>query len=85
MLYRIYTEDKNPEKIEAIVSHRFPGFTLSKAEGFWRFQKENSLIIEVVIEEKDDPLISDLAREIKEANEQESVLIQRIANKSWLV
>lgn len=84
MLYRIFTEQINLHKIEKIVSKFFEGFTLIKSEGFWRLQKENSLIIEIVTSEQDQK-ITDLAKLIKQANNQESVLIQRINNNQWLV
>ena len=84
MLYRIFTENKNLETIEKIVSKYYEGFTLVKGQGYWRLQKENSLIIEIVTDDT-DKLISDLALEIKKANKQEAVLIQKIANNQWLI
>ena len=84
MLYRIFTENKNLKEIEAIVSKYYEGFTLLKSEGFWRLQKENSLIIEIVTDDS-DKLIEDMAKEIKTANNQEAVLIQKIKNNQWLV
>ena len=84
MLYRIFTERKNEAEIEKIVSKYYEGFTLVKSEGFWRLQKENSLIIEIVTEDS-DKLISNLAKEIKANNNQQAVLIQKIKNNQWLV
>ena len=84
MLYRIFTEDINQGEIEKIVSKYFPGFTLVKGEGFWRLQKENSLIIEIVTEDTDE-LINQLASEIKSLNSQEGVLIQKIHNNQWII
>jgi len=84
MLYRIFTERKNEEEIEKIVSKYYEGFTLIKSEGFWRLIKENSLIIEIVTEDS-DKLINDLAKEIKAANNQEAVLVQKINNNQWII
>ena len=84
MLYRIFTENKNHKEIEKIVSKYFEGFTLIKSEGYWRLQKENSLIIEIVTDDT-DKLINDMAGEIKKANNQEAVLIQKIRNNQWLI
>ena len=86
MLYRIFTEDipENRHAIESIIGKYFEGFTLVKSKGFWRLQKEDSLIIEIVTDDT-DALISQLAREIKTANSQEAVLIQKIKNNQWLV
>lgn len=84
MLYRIFTEDKNKHQIEAIVNKYYPGFTLYKGEGFWRLQKEKSLIIEIITEEHETK-INKIAKEIKKVNKQEAVLVQKIKNNQWLV
>ena len=83
--FRIYTEDKNQEKIEEILSKHFQGFTIYKAEGYWRLQKENSLIIEILGESEAIKRINQVAMEIKKANDQQAVLVQRIKNSNWLV
>lgn len=84
MLYRIFTEDKNQATIESILNKYFEGYTLYKADGFWRLQREQSLIIEIITEDI-DRTITELANEIKTANGQEAVLIQKIKNHQWLV
>jgi len=84
MLYRIFTEDKNQQTVEQIISDFYPGFTINKAQGFWRLQKEDSLIIEIVTEDE-DAKINAIAKRIKAANEQEAVLVQKIRNHQWLV
>jgi len=84
ILYRIFTENVNQDKIEQIVNRYFYGFTLIKSDGYWRLQRENSLIIEIVTDDTDN-LINQLAREIKDTNDQEAVLIQKIKNNQWLV
>ena len=83
--FRIYTEDTNKDKIERILSNHFDGFTIYKAEGFWRLQKEKTLIIEILGESEIVTKINSVAREIKSANNQESVLVQKIKNNNWLV
>ena len=84
MLYRIFTEDKNKKQLEKIISKHFEGFTLYKTTGFWRLQKEKSLVIEII---EDIPVdrINNLAKDIKKANKQEAVLVQRLQNNNWLV
>ncbi|MBA7466231.1 hypothetical protein ES707_01408 [subsurface metagenome] len=84
MLYRIFTEDKNQDQIEKLAAKHFTGFTLVKGQGFWRLQKENTLIIEIVTDDV-DAKINSLAREIKSVNAQEAVLIQKIENNQWLI
>ena len=85
MLYRIYTENKNPKTIEKIASKHFEGFTIFKAKGFWRLQKENSSILEIEAPKIKKAKINKLAKEIKEANNQEAVMVQEIKNHAWLI
>ena len=86
MLYRIFTEDikENREAIEKAVCKQFEGYTIIKSEGFWRLQKEKSLIIEIVTEDS-DARISKIAKDIKAVNSQEAVLVQKIKDNQWLV
>lgn len=83
MLYRLLTENKNQTAIEKILTKEFSEFTIYKAEGFWRLQKENTLVIE--IETTDLGKINKVAKNIKIANDQEAVMVQEIKNKAWLV
>ena len=85
MFYRILTENVGKDKIEKIIAERFEGFTLYKAEGFWRLQKEDSLVIEIEAEIAAESKVNEVARAIKSANHQEAVMVQRINNNSWLV
>ncbi len=85
MLYRIYTENKNQKAIEKIVSKAFEGFTIYKAKGFWRLQAEKSLIIEITTPGIDREIVNKIAKDIKKANKQESVLVQEIKNNNWLI
>ena len=80
MLYRIFTENKNHKALEKLVGEYFDGFTLIKSQGFWRLQKENSLIIEVITEDTQSKLEM-LCRDIKLLNRQESVILQKIQNE----
>ena len=47
MLYRLFTENKNYDQIEKLVSESFDGFTLIKTDGIWQGESEHSLIIEI--------------------------------------
>ena len=91
MLYRIYTENKNREQVEAIVARRFSGFTISAATGYWQGQREDSLVIEVIPPESlrypelAGNNIQGIAEDIQALNQQESVLIQQVECESWLV
>lgn len=85
MIFRISTKNKNQEAIEKLAGKYFEGFTILKADGFWRLQKENSLVIEVDTGLGDKEKVNQLAIEIKTLNQQEAVLVQEIKNNSWLV
>jgi hypothetical protein len=85
MLYRIITEDKGIPKlrleIEQAVSKYFDGFTvIDSAIGFWRGDRENSVIFEISNEDSTDvsKRIHKVASLIKEINKQEAVLVQCI-------
>jgi len=84
-LYRIFTQDVNRSTVEKIVAKHFPGFTLIKADGYWKLIREGTLIIEIEAPDVERAQVEAVATEIKEANAQESVLIQKIENSSWLV
>ena len=84
MLYRIFTENKNHRQVEKIINKYFSGFSILKSNGFWRLQREKSLIIEIVTSDT-DKLINDLAGEIKKLNKQEAILIQKINNNQWFI
>lgn len=79
MLYRIYTEDKNRETVivPTILKH-FTGCTLTSATGYWKLQAEPSVIIEIICQPEDWPKIRVICENIRQINEQESVLIEEV-------
>lgn len=83
MLYRILTEDKNREQVLKLVARYLLGATVMQGRGLWREQWENSLIIETT--DADYEAVVRLAVGIKTLNRQESVLIQQIDCKSYLI
>ena len=81
MIYRLYTEDKNRKEIEKIVSKYFDGFTVFTAKGYWEGKSENSLVIEILIEQHffgEHLIIYEICKEIKALNDQESVLVVKL-------
>jgi hypothetical protein len=73
-LFRIYTENKNYERvILPLLDTAFDGFTCYRGEGYWRGEKEPSLLIEVYTNNRH--LIHAIAERIKHHNKQEAVLI----------
>jgi len=88
MLYRLITEDKNRQNIIDIIKRHFDGFTLISATGCWQGTVEHSLIIEICYDVQSyqiEPKINVVAREIKELNNQQSVLIQKIEVGIYLI
>lgn len=76
-LYRIYTEEKNRAEVEAVTGDYFPGFTVFTGIGYYKGNKEFSMVIEIIGNDtkKDFEKIVTLAEYIKTVNCQESVLI----------
>ena len=86
MLYRILTEDINQEQVQKIVDSYYQGYTMYKAQGFWKGIKENSLIVEIISEAQNElDNVRALASKIKDYNHQEAVLVETIANHSEFI
>jgi len=86
MLYRIFTEDvkENHETLTELITKFYEGFTILKGQGYWRLQPENSLVIEIVTIDE-DAKVKKLAAAIRDANDKECVLVQRIENSQWFI
>ncbi len=84
-LYQIYTEDKNRYTVQHIVSREFQGFSIINASGYYKGEREDAVIIEIIgdCSIDDDACVLRFELEkvrrvsqiIKEHNEQECVLI----------
>jgi len=84
-MFRICTENVNQDEIAKIVGKKFDAFNLVTGVGFWKGQKENSLTIEIVGDDIKIDDINSIATEIKNVNNQDAVLVQKIENKNWLI
>lgn len=71
--YRIYTENKDKNWIEELLSIGFDGFTIIKTDGYWKRTHESGL--EIVIYTANTNLIRAMADRIKHHNSQEAVLV----------
>jgi hypothetical protein len=71
MVYKIYTQKF--ANVPEIVSRYFEGFTLFEGKGYWKGEGEESLVVEVVTGDRAN--VYAMAREIKEVNKQECVLV----------
>lgn len=91
MLYRLFTEDSPAYRhnVIAIVSRWFDGFTLIPCVGHYKGQPENSVIVEIAVSDREsrnpDRIIQDIAAEICRRNDQECVLVQRIATAATMI
>ena len=83
MFYRLYTEDKNRDKLIGLISESFQGFTIIEALGYWEGKPEKSLIIEIAM--ANDWSIKELTADICKMNEQTCVLVSKIETENSLI
>ena len=72
---RIYTENKNIQRIQELADESFEGYTMLEGIGRWERQNEKSLVIEVIGNKSRMMDASLIANDIKQVNEQQAVLI----------
>jgi hypothetical protein len=58
-----------------LVDYYFESFTVYRTDGFWQGNKELSLCIEIIHENRTAEIVKELARDIKKLNSQEAVLL----------
>ena len=75
ILFKIYTEDVDREKIERICSEELESFTITTGTGYWHYRRENCIVIDVVGREADRKAVLKTASRIKTKNNQESVMV----------
>lgn len=86
MLYRIYTEDNNRCKVEAIVAKYFEGFTVVSGTGFWKLQREQVIIIDILGDSaKCFNKVNSICEEIKTLNNQEAVMVFTVEGTGFFV
>jgi len=77
MLYRLYIGSNNQthqveeEKLKAVVSKYFQGFTVIHSEGYWMGTKEESRIVEIQTDNKEQVLKA--VQELKAVLAQEAI------------
>ena len=89
-MYRILTQRKNVEIIKKqILDPKFESYGILNAEGCWKGQHEDAIVIELVDsdswKDKFAEKVYEAAREIKELNEQEAVFVQLIESYDTLI
>jgi hypothetical protein len=73
--FSIYTEDLQRPQIIALVHKEFAAATLYSAQGSWKGQQEQSLVIEVITHESSRGAVHNIAYNIKRLNSQEAVMV----------
>lgn len=68
--FRIYTENKRNEIAEALAAAHFDGFNITETTGYWKGQREDSIVIEIIAPDEDALKVEALAGELQ----QEAVL-----------
>jgi hypothetical protein len=85
MTYRILTENVGLDKLAAQSARFFDSFTVVPTVGYWRGERESSAAIEIIGAEADAERVRELATTIKQENQQQAVLVERIASQSELI
>ena len=85
LLYRLFTERVNPGTITMLAAKYLNDCTILEGQGLFNNQSELTTIIEYSTGTNEDSLIRQLANEIREANNQEAVLIQKHSIDQYLI
>jgi hypothetical protein len=75
-IYRIYTQEKNRQKILKLVSKQFESFTVQPILGYYKNEEEKSIVLEIVGARSHE--IERLAETIRKMNGQKSVFTLRL-------
>jgi hypothetical protein len=81
--HRILMEDRNRDAVISILIKYFDSFILVPQLGYWKGQEEPSISIEIIGAAYADVLKA--CKEIREANNQEAVLIFSVTGKTSVI
>ena len=84
-MYRVLTERVNPATITGLAAKFLGDCTILEGIGLFNNEEELSTIIEYSSGTSQDELIRSLANEIREANDQEAVLIQKFNVNQFVI
>lgn len=84
-IYRLHTEDMNRPLIEKLVAASFNGFTILSGTGYWKGSSEATLVIEIIGDQHDGLPVRRLAEQIRQANDQDAVLVTAQAISTVLI
>lgn len=74
-LYRVYTQQQTEQSLYPLISALFSGATVYASRGLWQGEPENGNVIEILGSHEDRAKVFILARNIREAFAQTSVLV----------
>ena len=84
-MYRVLTERINQDMIESLCNKYLGNCTILDGKGLFNNESEESTVIEYSTGTAQDSLIRELAHEIKTANSQEAVLIQKFNISQFVI
>jgi hypothetical protein len=83
--YRLYTENKNIERLHELIGASFDSYTVTAAQGVWHGARELSTVFEIIAEGHSVlSLLKQTANVIKTENAQQAVLVTREPVESFL-
>ena len=69
------TKELEQSKIEAVLNKHYEGYTAYEVVGYWRGERGNTLLVEVISDEADTVHVK-IAKELKKECQQQSVLVE---------
>jgi hypothetical protein len=73
--FRIYTENKRDGVAERLTAAHFDAFNITETTGFWKGQREDSIVIEILAADGYALKVDALAGELRRELQQEAVLV----------
>jgi hypothetical protein len=83
--FRIYTENKRDGVAERLTAAHFDGFNITETTGYWKGQREDSIVIEIIAPGSDSLKVEALAGELRRELQQEAVLVTATEIESFLI
>lgn len=83
--FRIYTENKRDGVAERLAAAHFDGFNITETAGYWKGQREDSIVIEIIAPAADALKVEALAGELRRELQQEAVLVTATDTETTLI
>jgi len=79
------THKLEKEKAIELVGRHFEGFTAYEVIGFWQGSQEKTLKVEIVADQDQDTVIAKLAKELKQALNQDAIMMEKINSNTLFI